>query len=186
MHVDDSIPYGFCHCGCGKKTSLFPRDRPSKGQVKNTPARFLPGHNSFGRKPKPLTDNDHDVDPVTGCWVWRGRVNRDGYGLRSRKKGTRLAHRISYEQRVGVIPPGMHLHHTCRNRRCINPAHLSLVTPSENSQAPSEVRGKLTADEVRAIRALSGKLSYQEIADAFSVTYATVSSIMRRASWQHI
>lgn len=31
------------------------------------------------------------------------------------------------------IPAGMHLDHTCRNRGCVNPAHLEPVTQRENT-----------------------------------------------------
>lgn len=42
------------------------------------------------------------------------------------------AHRFSYEILVGPIPEGMELDHLCKNRRCVNPAHLEPVTHHEN------------------------------------------------------
>jgi len=56
----------------------------------------------------------------------------DGYGrfwLKGRWIG---AHRASYLLFVGPIPPAKQLDHLCRNRRCVNPLHLEIVTQQEN------------------------------------------------------
>lgn len=67
-----------------------------------------------------------------GCWVWEYATNGVGYGRFW--DGTRLlyAHRFAYIERFGAIPDGLELDHLCRNRRCVNPAHLEPVTRSEN------------------------------------------------------
>lgn len=73
-----------------------------------------------------------------GCWEWTGSDNGNGYGrmiMGSRKLGTRremYAHAIAYELLVGRVPDGMVIDHLCRNRLCVNPAHLEVVTNEEN------------------------------------------------------
>lgn len=69
---------------------------------------------------------------VIDCWLWMGSVKPDGYAqIRFRGRST-YVHRISYELVRGKIPVGMFLDHLCRNRCCVNPFHLEVVTNREN------------------------------------------------------
>lgn len=69
-----------------------------------------------------------------GCWTWTAGVNTHGYGQYWVKRGRLMvAHRMTYLALVGPIPEGLQLDHLCRNRRCVNPAHLELVTSRENT-----------------------------------------------------
>ncbi len=68
------------------------------------------------------------------CWIWPYSVVQGGYGYawdRARNRQT-LAHRLAYEVLVGPIPDDMQIDHLCRNRLCINPAHLEPVSRQEN------------------------------------------------------
>jgi hypothetical protein len=38
------VPFGFCHCGCGKKTNIAKNTVPRWGFVKGQPYKFLCGH----------------------------------------------------------------------------------------------------------------------------------------------
>jgi len=66
------------------------------------------------------------------CWLWSGALNEHGYGLLWLNGRQVRAHRYAYELLVGPIPKRLTLDHLCRNRSCVNPAHLDPATLREN------------------------------------------------------
>lgn len=66
------------------------------------------------------------------CHPFTTKPDPDGYG-RIRFKGRHmLAHRAALAIAGIVVPDGMEVDHLCRNRICVNPAHLEVVTHREN------------------------------------------------------
>lgn len=90
-----------------------------------------------GTLPKRLTVAERfwsHVDKSDACWLW-GSTVRSGYGRFTINTGTQAtAHRYAYELLVGPIANGLTLDHLCRNKLCVNPAHLEPVTLVENIQ----------------------------------------------------
>ena len=75
-------------------------------------------------------------EPMSGCWLWKACIDRDGYGeVRATIGGCRFAkaHRLSFAVLVGPVPFGMVLDHKCRTRSCVNPDHLEAVTSRTNT-----------------------------------------------------
>lgn len=76
------------------------------------------------------------VQKSDSCWIWQAATNKKGYGIFVWEKGggARVAHRIAYEQTIGPVPAGMVLDHVCRNKSCVNPAHLRPIDNRSNAQ----------------------------------------------------
>ena len=72
------------------------------------------------------------VKKSDSCWPWIGELTPQGYG-RYHFSQKFLAHRISWEVTNGRIPKGLTIDHLCRNRRCVNPAHMEVVSPAVNT-----------------------------------------------------
>lgn len=76
-------------------------------------------------------------DTNSGCWLWSGWSDRNGYGrmrVGNVKVGRRtvFTHRFSYTLHKGDIPEGLVIDHLCKNTNCCNPDHLEAVTTREN------------------------------------------------------
>lgn len=72
------------------------------------------------------------VEQTSECWNWRAYTGSNGYGRVWFDGRLQLAHRVAYQLFVGPIPAGMFVDHLCRNRSCVNPDHMEIVTARVN------------------------------------------------------
>lgn len=109
-----------------------------------------------------------DQGPHDDCWEWQKACNSGGYGIFSIQSWTVVAHRFSYILANGPIRnPALTIDHLCRNRLCVNPGHLDLVSHQINIirgsstkliwQGTNQVVNMLTAHEIGQIAGISTK-----------------------------
>ena len=80
----------------------------------------------------------------SGCWISTYSVASHGYaqiGWQCRADDYRqvvTAHRAAWVYHHGQqIPDGMTIDHTCKERRCVNPSHLRMLSNFENARRTS-------------------------------------------------
>lgn len=124
-----------------------------------------------------------------GCWVWKGRRK-----LTYSKKEW-FAHRLLYTLLIGDIPEGKILLHDCAFRGCVNPSHRYLGSREDAPRVREKLgrtavggrgRGKLTTDQVLAIRAAHPASTIQTLAIKYGVDPHTIRNIVYRATWRHL
>lgn len=133
------------------------------------------------------------ADVMTGCWLWRAGKTAAGYGQFGKGRlpgGSHRAHRLAYWLVIGPVPDGKELDHLCRNRACVNPAHLEPVSHGENVRrglmANNRHGAKLTAEEVKSIREryAAGGVLQRELAVEHGIKATTVCNILAGRGWR--
>ncbi len=141
------------------------------------------------------------------CWLWHGDSTAKGYGILPSPTGERTqrgklrriyAHRLFWELfNDKSIPDGFLVCHRCDVRNCVNPEHLFVGTPLENSAdmkakgrstwGEKNPRAKLKESEVVEIKSLlkSGQ-SQASLGEKFGVSRGAIKEIHRGHNCKHV
>lgn len=166
MLPKNTIPEGFCQCGCGAPTNRIKRaGKPF--------ARYRAGHQH--RK----SDARSFVHPVTNCHIWLGAKTPAGYGRTTNEGKEVYVHRMAYEMVHGPIPPGYEIDHLCRNPSCFNPNHLEAVTHAENVRRSKNTI--LVASNIMAIK--SSDEPQTVLAERYGIDASMISHIRSGKKW---
>ena len=140
------------------------------------------------------------VKKLGPCWEWKGRRDRNGYGLVSvGKQKIRFAHRTAFAVWVngGTEPPSdRYVCHRCDNPSCLRPKHLFLgdqfanmgdaKSKRRNANGARQGSAKLTDDQVIEIRAkyVPRKYTQYRLAGEYGVSQAQIGNIVRGRHWK--
>jgi hypothetical protein len=135
-----------------------------------------------------------------GCWIWTGTILNTKYGQFSFKKTRDLAHRISFQNMYGdLIHEKPFICHKCDNPTCVNPIHLFVGTPKENSK-DMKVKGRSVSqfgetngmailkeyDVLHIKHLLKHGVMGTFIAKMYKVNKCTIYSIKNGENWKHL
>lgn len=85
-------------------------------------------------------------DWETPCWVWTmadsGTGRGGGYPRMKLNSRTCAAHIVSFTNAHGYVPGNKQIDHKCRNRMCVNPEHLEMVSHIENQKRRDRAAGR--------------------------------------------
>lgn len=145
-------------------------------------------------------------EPNSGCWLWEGAADKNGYGCVKalpRHRRDRRAHRVSWAIYRGDIPSGLCVLHKCDTPACVNPDHLFLGTQSDNNAdmtrkgrhrgwgngqpllaGASHPLAKLTETLIQEIR--SDTRGKTIITKDHGISRSLVYRIKKRKTWKHI
>lgn len=133
-------------------------------------------------------------EPNSGCWIWLGAINENGYGRVSWLRRNAHAHRVVYEILARPLKAGEQVLHRCDNPCCVNPDHMFIGDPALNkADSVSKKRhvhgekhptSKLTDETALQILRAPGK--YRDIAKQFGVHNSIVWGIKARKHWKHL
>lgn len=120
---------------------------------------------------------DYKINPETGCWEWQ-KFRLRGYAV----SGTKKMHRLYWERANGrPVPEGLHVHHTCKTKACVNPAHLEILSQDEHYKHHAYEKSGLNAERIEEIRkaAENPELTYLDMEAMFGCDRQTIMRIIR-------
>lgn len=196
MSDSQTIPYGYCQCGCGEKTRIAKKTRNPIGHRRGEPVQFVHGHN--GRVPIATRLWERvDVRGPDDCWEWKAGLHKTGYGKLRSDAGV-FAHRAAYWLSTGHLPGrDTVIMHVCDNPPCCNPRHLKAGTIAENmrdmvekgraAKGERHSQARLTEKQARAaIQRVANGETRKSVALDFGVSRTCIEALVAGKTWRHL
>jgi hypothetical protein len=146
-------------------------------------------------KPKTIEKILSRTRQESECRIWLGAMHVQGYGMTRHKGKMRTVHSVVAELKYKIEAPGRYsgkrVTRTCGNIACVNPDHITIVRAGSINEGKNYVRGRFSADEIRAIRKEydSYKVKYgmvKYLAEKYNCSVPLMSSITRRQIYKRV
>jgi hypothetical protein len=126
---------------------------------------------------------DHYFNYTTnaqGCYISTLKPTAKGY-VQVYTKGRKLyLHRLAYAEHNTFLKV-RRLTHTCGNRNCFNPNHVTILRASGNTSGSNNPNAKINEDIAREIYLAEG--TQKDIAKRFNTSVRLVGKIKRKEAW---
>ena len=126
------------------------------------------------------------------CINYQGHIGNAGYGLdyNPETQKTVLAHRYAYYKEYGAVPKGLVISHSCNNKKCINPNHLSATTQSENVKKAYtdglQINAHRTLSKEVVMIIFNSNLPQRKLAAMFGTHQKTVGKIKNGTAYRDL
>jgi len=151
------------------------------------------------KKPGKIAKDVWDfVNKTPNCWLWKGGLNWDGYGVYKKNGITHRAHRYIWELVNNKQIGNKVAMHICDTPNCVNPDHLLFGTQADNIddkiRKNRQAKGEkchssiLTDDQIVEIRKKYKYriYTYKMLAFEYGVCKDTIQKAVRKINWGHI
>jgi hypothetical protein len=200
------MPLWECICECKNKKiirqqKLINGSTQSCGCLRKETATKHAKHLNLITDYKKYIKDNIKINKKTKCWEWTGPYFSEKNGIKGRPRtnikycGQTRVSRLAYQEFIEPFNKELYVCHTCDNPKCVNPDHLFLGTPQDNStdminkrrslQGEKHHKAKLKNEDVIYILK-NNNMPYEKLAKTFNVSKCTIRDIIKRRSWRHI